>query len=143
VRFLHLDNIEGYVCKECLTLYSSNCLRCSQNSCTKCAYGYYLYKNSQVYVSSLKEQCVSACPNGTYLKSSETRECVSCQDNCMSCVSYQNCTKCNYPYNLINGYCSTGCPAGTYFTLTAYVNCAACPSTCITCRNAYYCTSCQ
>lgn len=140
MRFVYLDNIEGYICKECLTQYSSNCLRCSQNFCTKCASGYYLYKNN-LFVGILKEQCVTVCPNGTYVKSSERKECVSCQDNCMSCVSYQNCTKCNYPYNLINGYCSTGCPSGTY--LTSYLNCSACPSTCITCTGPSSCSSCQ
>lgn len=132
-RFAYLDNIEGYICKDCLLVNSLNCRRCHKKSCTRCANGYLLYRAST-------DQCVTACPNGTYVKSYEAKECVACQPYCTNCINYQNCLKCSYPYNLINGYCSASCPAGSY--LTAYQNCSICPSPCVTCTTASSCSSC-
>jgi hypothetical protein len=83
---------------------------------------------------------VTVCPNGTYVKSYESKECIACQPYCTNCTNYQNCLKCAYPYNLINGYCSATCPAGSY--MTVYQNCSVCPSPCATCTTASSCSSC-
>lgn len=122
--------------------YSSRCLRCNNASCTKCAQGFYLYKNNlQIVNNTLYEKCVTSCPLGTYIKSREVAECVSCQANCLNCTSYQNCVSCAPFFNLINGYCSINCPSGTFLTL--FMNCSACSTSCLTCISSTSCTSCR
>lgn len=141
-RFTNLNQIEGYICQECLILYSPNCRRCDKTHCSRCSDGYFLYKNSRLVVSgALKEQCVTVCPAGTYVKSTEVRECVSCQANCLACTAYQKCLLCASPYNLINGYCSLNCPSGTY--LSVYQNCSNCALACATCSSGTSCSSCK
>jgi proprotein convertase subtilisin/kexin type 5 len=144
----------GTICDGCNNLYSVNCEYCDFTSCQKCQQGLYLYRGSVQTVmrmvngvnTSVKEQCVSVCPLGTYARIENGMECVGCSPNCYNCSSYGLCLQCQSGYNLVNGYCTLNCPSGTYpasASTSTTSSCSNCPTACTSCNNSINCTSCS
>lgn len=96
---------------ECLDC-SDHCDECDSNGCITCANGYNLILNL----------CELSCPDGTF---SLNGVCSNCSDNCLVCESFEKCSICNEPFDLINNFC-------------CIENCSECESgICTLCQQGY------
>ena len=86
------------------------------------------------------------------------KKCQRCSRDCLTCISYSNCTKCNdrlnFSFILSNGYCNLPCGVKTYSyyrrrstTIFSLANCTnfTCSSNCSTCfgTSSYNCLTCK
>ncbi|KAL4510600.1 hypothetical protein ABPG72_004754 [Tetrahymena utriculariae] len=85
---------------------------------------------SQIFANYQKE-CILTCPQGYFKnKINEDRySCVKCPENCLNCVSLDECSECDDSYFLQNQFQKTLCQK--------------CPDQCNSCTNQSYCTSCK
>eukprot|EP00828_Plagiopyla_frontata_P014708 TRINITY_DN1919_c0_g1_i17.p1 TRINITY_DN1919_c0_g1~~TRINITY_DN1919_c0_g1_i17.p1 ORF type:complete len:2671 (+),score=531.96 TRINITY_DN1919_c0_g1_i17:5491-13503(+) len=149
------------ICLQC----SSDCLECNganYTDCTECSTGMQLLDGQCIndyHIKNCSETeyiyqvgnstviCLSACPQGTYLNSSQ-RICVDCDEMCISCTKkgIEGCTSCQsyyYYYPESTGQkCYLSCPASTW-TNTTTKTCISCKENCQSCTNDENCYECK
>ncbi|KAL4495395.1 hypothetical protein ABPG73_022440 [Tetrahymena malaccensis] len=138
--------IDGTYCKKC----DSSCLTCSgpsQSECITCLYPYSYFDQSyycqkchtdcQKCFGSQQNECLK-CLNTNLFITSQNRtcglclsaefndgtKCIKCQNNCLSCTSLNDCTKCENGYYYKNQICNK------------------CDDNCLSCTDKYQCNSC-
>lgn len=106
------------------------CSQCQGNTtyCTACL-------NSSLFVS--QGQCLTSCPNQTYLSGST---CISCSTACTSCSS-TTCFSCLANYYLFNNLCYSDCNLISQQYDVSGTTCVLCPNGCDTCSGTV-CSSC-
>lgn len=122
-------------------LVNGQCQLCTITGCLLCSYanGQFQCNSCQNSTYLYNQQCMTACPTGTY-PSSNT--CVSCPQNCQSCTTL-GCSVCSNGYSLLNSNCVSSCGQGFYsINSTCYkcsaANCVNCTSTtCQFCQQPY------
>ncbi|CAF0749460.1 unnamed protein product, partial [Didymodactylos carnosus] len=94
-----------------------------------------------------KFQCLSVCPDGTYLASNTT--CLPCHANCAACsnLSDTSCINCKSDNYLVHDTmaCVQMCPSAYYTGIQLKQYCQSCDSRCLTCSGSRsdQCTSCN
>ncbi len=127
-------------CRSTSALINKNCQTCNESTqmCLTCYPGFYLYNGT----------CVTNCASSsTYRAFSNSTLCVSCQNNCSTCISQTQCLSCVPPsgslifYLFENATCKSQCDGvdGYYSSFSTTANqwlCIRCWSlSCVTCRN--------
>lgn len=131
----HYGNSTSQKCLTCSSLFS-NCLECSELSCTSCSSSY-LYNQ---FSTTNSGYCVSTCPDSFY---NNSNSCVYCLPPCSKCSSSTSCLSCISGYILSNNSCILQCNIGDYLQTTGSGDiCSSCQSPCRTCINATACLSC-
>lgn len=123
--------IRGYtldineVCQPC----AANCLSCLQSgigACDigSCEAGYGIVSSGRTPNTNACLKCISGCNkcdlnilscdgciDGTYMSiaSDGSTYCNLCPINCSTCVNADNCTTCNFGYNLVSNICMPNC----------------------------------
>lgn len=125
-------------CQSCTsTTNNGSCSECyglAIDQCLECFSPYYLLNNV----------CVQSCPDGLYAVTTILRQCLPCDNTCLSCVtSPTNCTRCPWGYYLVNGTCLASCPS-RYYPNTDPTNytCLPCTLPCLQCTTQQSCTAC-
>ncbi|KAL4471652.1 hypothetical protein ABPG74_008545 [Tetrahymena malaccensis] len=130
-------------CVTCQT-FDSDCVTCSTNGCTQCNVNYL----------GINGKCVQQCDYGQYTQTIPIRQCVQCDNYCLSCnlnsQQLYTCSVCKDKVINANGVasqifsdqsnsvqsCVTQCRSG-YFGNAATYQCQACSNQiCATCQNA-------
>lgn len=95
---------ESMLCRRC----DSNCLQCTGSmlsNCTLCTNGKFVYINANGVGN-----CVSICPEGTYLNNGM---CLACLSTCKSCINNSTCQTCQKGYYYLSDKtCSSACKPG-------------------------------
>ncbi|KZO95125.1 growth factor receptor domain-containing protein [Calocera viscosa TUFC12733] len=106
----------------------------SSVQCTACLPGYVLSQG----------QCVSQCPTGTFVSTTDNFSCAACDSSCSTCAGSSTfCLQCSQASQFaLNGACSATCPPGTFSSSGA---CLPCNADCATCSGSSFsqCTSCS
>jgi len=112
----------NYPCYTCESTNSSGCTSCQTYMPITTVPDQYLYPSGY--------ECLSACPNGTFLNSSEI--CENCAVQCLTCSSLTVCITCdttgNYPFYSTytgTGWCYSMCPVGCSANFTCTTSCTA------------------
>lgn len=95
----------------------SYCIACSLGVCTSCYY-----------------QMGTCCTPGQYFNN-QINNCISCSNDCLTCISTTVCTNCIIGLYPTNGFC---CSYGFYYN-SASLTCDYCLASCYTCSNNYSC----
>eukprot|EP01016_Furgasonia_blochmanni_P023328 TRINITY_DN251_c0_g5_i1.p1 TRINITY_DN251_c0_g5~~TRINITY_DN251_c0_g5_i1.p1 ORF type:complete len:2505 (+),score=375.87 TRINITY_DN251_c0_g5_i1:195-7709(+) len=115
---------------------STTCGSCSRSAtnCIACA------NNTFLNIVNDVGQCVTACPNGTFV---ENGKCVPCPGGCNSCFNSTNCSTCAQGLflatNKDSASCVNSCPVGTFVNGS---KCMGCSSGCVQCLSATSCQTC-
>lgn len=121
-------------CTSPAALLAKNCKTCNQATlaCTGCyTPGFYLFGST----------CVTDCSNSSEFRSFATNNtCVSCSNNCRTCISLTECLSCVSGFYLYeDSTCNPGCPPniGLYVaTINGQLMCLKCFSpSCLTCSS--------
>ncbi|XP_055362044.1 R-spondin-3-like [Betta splendens] len=84
------------------TRCKDDCALCfSENFCTRCYPGHFLYRG----------KCESSCPNGL-TPNPALGECTDCPVGCEVCVRSNVCVRCRADLYFLHGQCFFSCPSG-------------------------------
>lgn len=126
--------------KECPVGYyvgnTSSCTKCPNGcsacinlqECSSCSAEYFQYSS----------QCLTACPQSTWVDSHNCSPCDQACDGCTGPLS-SDCTVCKYPYQKVDGVC-TKCAEKHFYTSGV---CAPCHELCAECDAYPACSVCE